>query len=330
MLNYIIHRLLVMVPVLFLISIATFIIIQLPPGDYLTTYIANLQMIGEDVSLQTIAQLREQYGLDQPLYVQYLMWVGGMLHGDFGNSFVYNKPVSSLIWERIGLTMAIAIGSMLLTWVIAIPIGIYSAVRQYGTFDYAITFLGFIGMATPGFLFALVLMFLANRYFGISIGGLFSDQYAAAPWSWGKVGDLLLHLWVPVLVLAVASTGGMVRILRANLLDQLEMPYVATARAKGLSEWRLLLRYPVRIAINPIISGVGSILPALISGSVIISIVMNLPTTGPLLLSSLMDQDMYLAGSFLMILAVLSMLGTLLSDLLLAWIDPRIRFEGKS
>jgi len=329
MLAYIIKRLLVAIPTLLLISIISFVIIQLPPGDYLTTYIANLAQTGETTDEAVIESLRARYGLDKPLPVQYIKWIGGVLHGDFGQSFSLNKPVRELIWERLALTMAIALLTIVCTWIIAVPIGIYSATHQYKFFDYFFTFLGFIGMSTPAFLFALILMWISYTVFGTSVGGLFSDAQAAAPWSWAKVADLLRHIWVPVTVLAVGGTADLIRLVRANLLDQLEMPYVVTARAKGLSEWRLLLKYPVRIAINPIVSTIGWMLPGLISGSVIVDMVLSLPTTGPLMLNALMEQDMYLAGSFILILSTLTVVGTLISDILLAWVDPRIRFGGQ-
>jgi len=313
-----------------LISIISFVIIQLPPGDYLTTYIANLAQTGETADEAIIESLRARYGLDKPLPVQYIKWIGGVLHGDFGQSFSLNKPVRELIWERLALTMAIALITVVCTWIIAVPIGIYSATHQYKFFDYFFTFLGFIGMSTPAFLFALILMWISYTVFGTSVGGLFSDAQAAAPWSWAKVADLLRHIWAPVTVLAVGGTADLIRLVRANLLDQLEMPYVVTARAKGLSEWRLLIKYPVRIAINPIVSTIGWMLPGLISGSVIVDMVLSLPTTGPLMMNALMEQDMYLAGSFILILSTLTVIGTLISDILLAWVDPRIRFGGQA
>ena len=350
MLTYVIRRLMIMIPTLLVVSIGTFAIIQLPPGDYVTTLMAQLAMSGELADMERLDAMRREYGLDQPMWRQYTRWMGfewfygshqggpvemfggpaGMLQGDFGQSFKYSRPVNNLIWERIALTATIALVSIIVTWIIAIPIGIWSAVRQYGKLDYAATFLAFIGMSIPQFLFALLMLFIANRYFNISAGGLFSESYIDAPWSIGKAWDLLMHLWVPVLVLSISGTGATVRTMRANLLDQLMMPYVITARAKGLSEWRLLIKYPFRLAINPMISTIGWMLPALISGSVIVSIVLNLPTTGPLLYESLMSQDMYLAGSFIMILSLLTMIGTLISDILLGWIDPRIRFQSKS
>jgi peptide/nickel transport system permease protein len=313
-----------------LISILSFVLIQLPPGDYLTTWVAQMEETGEQVDEAQIASLRKRYGLDEPFIVQYWKWISGVMVGDFGQSFALRKPVGTLIWERLGLTVGIAMGTMVLTWLIAIPIGIYSAVRQYTIFDYVFTFIGFIGMATPPFLLALVVMYFAYTTLGISVGGLFSDRYAGAPWSFGKLLDFLSHVWIPVLVLAVSSTAGLIRTVRANLLDQLDMPYVETARSKGVAPLKLLLKYPVRIAINPVVSTIGWMLPALVSGSVIVSMVLSLPTTGPLMLTALFSQDMYLAGSFVMMLSVLTVIGTLISDILLAWVDPRIRFERKN
>jgi len=329
-LAYILRRILIMIPTLFVISIITFIVIQLPPGDYLTTYIANLQMTGEVTDEAVIESLRARYGLDKPLPVQYWKWIYGVVQGDFGQSFSYNKPVKELIWERLGLTVTISLITIVCTWIIAIPIGIYSATHQYKFFDYLFTFIGFIGMSAPGFMLALVLLYISYSMFGTSVGGLFSDAYIDAPWTLAKVGDLLRHIWVPVAVLAVGGTAGLIREVRANLLDQLEMPYVVTARAKGLSEWKLLLKYPVRIAVNPIVSTIGWMLPGLVSGAVIVDIVLSLPTSGPLLLNALQDQDMYLAGSFVMLLSTLTVIGTLISDILLAWVDPRIRFERQT
>ncbi|HEO71794.1 MAG TPA: ABC transporter permease [Candidatus Hydrogenedentes bacterium] len=327
MTTYILRRILIMIPTLLVISIITFAVIQLPPGDYLTTYMANLAQTGEEADQAVIESLRAQYGLDKPLWYQYGKWIWGVLHGDFGQSFSMNKPVKELIWERLALTVLISLVTLVFTWIIAIPIGIYSATHQYTFFDYFFTFLGFIGMSIPGFLLALILMSLSYKYLNTTPGGLFSDAYLDAPWSMAKVVDLLKHLWIPVVILSVAGTAGLIRQVRANLLDQLEMPYVVTARAKGLGELRLLLKYPVRVAINPIVSTLGWMLPMLFSGSVIVAMVLSLPTTGPLLLSGLLEQDMYLAGSFIMILSTLTVIGTLISDILLAWVDPRIRFE---
>ena len=333
MTTYILRRVLIMIPTLFVISVISFAIIQLPPGDYLTTYMANLADSGEDADEAELASLREQYGLDKPPYVQYFMWISGVVRGNFGQSFAMNKPVSELIWERLGLTVTVSLVTLLLTWIIAIPIGIYSATHQYKVMDYVFTFLGFIGMSTPGFLLALLLMTLSFEYLGVTPGGLFSDEFIEAPWLAGrfinmpKVVDLFKHIWVPVVILSVQGTAGLIRTVRANLLDQLEMPYVVTARAKGLAELRLLLKYPVRVAINPIVSTLGWMLPMLVSGSIIVAMVLNMPTTGPLLLRALMQQDMYLAGSFVLMLSALTVVGTLISDILLAWVDPRIRFE---
>ena len=328
MATFLIRRLLLMIPTLFVISIITFTIIQLPPGDYLTTYIANLQETGEDADEAVIASLRARYGLDRPLYVQYGMWIKNiLLHGDFGQSFSMGKPVKELIWERLGLTVAISLFTIIVTWCIAIPIGIYSATHQYKISDYVFTFFGFIGMATPGFTVALLVMYFAFACLGTSVGGLFSDEFAAAPWTFAKVVDLMKHIWIPVAILGVAGTAGLIRTMRANLLDQLEMPYVITARAKGVSETRLLLKYPVRVAINPLVSTIGWMLPQLVSGSVIVAMVLSLPTVGPLLLRALTEQDMYLAGTIILMVSLLTVIGTLVSDILLAWVDPRIRFE---
>lgn len=330
MLWYVLKRIGVMAGTLVIVSITTFTIIQLPPGDFATTYLATLEASGDSADANLADAIRERHGLNDPYVIQYFRWVGGMLHGDFGQSFLYRVPVSELIWERLALTVSISLASLIMTWIIAVPLGIYSAIRQYGTVDYTASFIGFLGMSTPPFMLALVLLYLANSWFGTSVGGLFSDDFIGVPWSWAKFVDLLMHLWVPVVVLGISGTGGLVRKLRANLLDQLDMPYVEAARAKGLSEWQLLLKYPVRIAINPLVSTIGWMLPALVSGSFIVAVVLSLPTTGPLMLNALMAQDMYLAGAFVMMLALLTMIGTLISDLLLAWVDPRIRFEGRA
>ncbi len=325
MLNYLINRLLLMIPTLLLISILTFVIIQLPPGNYLETLIAELRAAGETADLQKVEFLRKQYGLDQPLPMQYWMWLRGMLRGDLGYSFEYDRPVSQIIGERLALTFVVSFGAILFTWVVAFPIGVYSATHQYSWGDHGLTLLGFLGLATPNFLLALVLMFISYTYFGVSVGGLFSPELQNAPWGWAKVVDLLKHLWIPVLVIGTAGTAGMIRRLRANLLDELRKPYVVTARAKGLPPGRVLVKYPLRIAVNPFISDIGNLLPQVISGSIIVSIVMSLPTTGPMLLRALRTQDMYLAGSFLMLLAALTVVGVFLSDLALAALDPRIR-----
>lgn len=328
MLQYILRRFLIMIPTLIAISIISFIIIQLPPGDYLTTYVAELTAQGEDVNEATLAQLQERYGLGLPIHQQYLRWMRNiLLRGDFGQSFTWNRPVNELIWDRLGFTMLVTFVTVMFVWIVALPIGIYSAVRQYSLGDYIATFFGFIGLATPNFLLALILMYLGIKLFGQSVGGLFSPEYQEAPWSMAKFLDLLSHLWIPVVILGTAGTAGLIRIMRANLLDELHKPYVTTARAKGLPERTLIWRYPVRVALNPFISTIGWTLPSLVSGSIIVSVVLNLPTTGPLLLQALMQQDMFLAGSFILIVSCLTVIGTLISDILLAWLDPRIRFE---
>lgn len=329
MLAYVIRRILTMIPTLVAISIISFIIIQLPPGDFLTCYVAQLQASGEAVDQAELDALTHRYGLDEPIYKQYFRWAWNFLHGDFGHSFEWNKPVSELIGERLGLTILISVCTLLFTWAIAVPIGIYSAVRQYSWMDYVLTVVGFIGLATPNFLFALVLLWVSYAYLGMSIGGLFSPEYAVAPWSWAKVLDLFKHLWIPVLIVGTAHTAKFIRIIRGNLLDELKKAYVTTARAKGLSESRLILKYPVRVAINPLVSTIGWTLPELVSGIAITAVVLNLPTTGPLLLSALLSQDMHLAGTFIMLLSTLTVVGTLVSDILLAWVDPRIRFGAR-
>lgn len=325
--TYIARRLIYMIPTLLVISIISFILIQLPPGDYLTAYMAQLAQSGDAVDKAVIAALRQQYGLDKPMYVQYFKWIWGVLHGDFGFSFEWNQPVRTLIGERLALTMVVSLASLLFAWIVALPIGIYSAVRQYSVFDYIFTFGGFLGLATPNFMLALILMYTANKYLGTSVGGLFSSEYLNAPWSLAKFLDLLEHLWIPMIIVGTAGTAGLIRITRANLLDELRRPYVETARAKGLKESFLILKYPVRVALNPFISTIGFVLPQIISGATITSVVLSLPTTGPLLLRALLSQDMYLAGSFVLILASLTVVGVLLSDILLAWIDPRIRYD---
>ncbi|MGC8603217.1 MAG: ABC transporter permease [Desulfomonilaceae bacterium] len=329
MLAYLIRRLMIMIPTLVAISIISFVIIQLPPGDFLTTYVAQLSASGETVDQSELESLRVRFGLDQPMYIQYLKWAWNFIHGDFGHSFEWNKPVSELIGERLGLTVLISVCTLLFTWAVSIPIGIYSAVRQYSWLDYILTVLGFIGLATPNFLLALVLLWVSYAYFGLSIGELFSPHFAEAPWSFAKVIDLFEHLWIPVVIVGLAHTAKFIRIIRGNLLDELRKPYVVTARAKGLSETRLILKYPVRVAINPLVSTIGWTLPELVSGIAITAVVLNLPTTGPLLLSALMSQDMQLAGTFIMFLSTLTVVGTLVSDILLAWVDPRIRFGAR-
>jgi peptide/nickel transport system permease protein len=327
MLKYIVRRVLMMIPTLIAISIVSFAIIQLPPGDFMSSYVANMEAMGEHIDEATIASLRARYGLGQPIYVQYLKWIWGVLRGDFGQSFRWNAPVSQLIWSRLGLTVLVSLSTMLFTWLVAFPVGVYSAVKQYSFGDYAFTTMGFLGVATPNFLLALILMVFTYAYLGRSVGGLFSPEFADAPWSWARFVDLLHHMWIPMVVLGTSGTAGLIRIMRANLLDELEKPYVVTARAKGQSEFRLLTRYPVRAALNPFVSTAGWLLSELVSGSIIVAVVLNLPMVGPLMLGALISQDMYLAGSFILLLSVLTVIGTLISDILLAWLDPRIRLS---
>jgi len=328
MLNYSARRLVAMIPTLVAISIIVFFIIQLPPGDYLESHIATLQAQGESIDSKKIEFLRQQYGLDQPMWKQYLVWATGFLRGDLGYSFEYDLPVRDVIGDRMFLTVLISLVTIVFTWLIAFPIGIYSATHQYSWGDYGLTFIGFIGLATPNFLLALVMLYLANVYFGTSIGGLMDPEYIDQPWTLGKLKSVLEHLWIPVIVIGTAGTAAMIRRLRANLLDELEKQYVVTGRAKGLPPGKLLRKYPLRMALNFFVSDIGNLLPSIISGAEVTAVVLSLPTTGPLLIASLQSQDMYLAGSFLMFLAILTVLGVLVSDLLLADLDPRIRLQG--
>jgi peptide/nickel transport system permease protein len=323
---YALKRVLWGIPFLFAISLIAFALIQAPPGDYLTTVEMRLALQGITLDASTLADMRAQYGLDQSFFVQYWKWIAGVLRGDFGYSFFWREPVYNLIAERMVLSVALALSTLLFTWAIALPIGIYSAVRKYSPGDYLVTFIGFVGLSIPNFLLALGLMYVAVVHLGTDVSGLFSQAYQNAPWSWGKFQDLLAHLWVPVIILGTSSTASLIRIMRANLLDELYKPYVTTARAKGLSERALLLKYPVRLALNPFVSTIGWAFPQLISGSVITSVVLSLPTAGPLLLDALLAQDMYLAGAFILLLCTLSVIGMIVSDILLAIIDPRIRY----
>ena len=330
MLAYILRRILTMIPTLLIISALVFVIIQLPLGDYLESHIAELQSQGEAVDEKKIQFLREEYGLDKPMLQQYWRWLTGMLQGDFGYSFEYDLPVTEVVGDRLFLTVLISIATILFTWAVAFPIGIYSATHQYSWGDYGLSVLGFLGLATPNFLLALVMLYLANVYFGTSIGGLMDPEYIDAPWSLDKLLSILEHLWIPVIVIGTSGTAGMIRRLRANLLDELQKQYVTTGRAKGLPPGRLLRKYPLRIAINFFVADIGNLLPTVISGAEIVAVVMSLPTTGPILLASLQSQDMYLAGSFLMFLALLTVIGVLVSDILLALLDPRIRLGGSA
>ncbi len=326
-LSYILRRLLYVVIVLAVITVVGFIVIQLPPGDFLNSYIVQLRASGQEVEEATIINLRRQYGLDLPPHLQYFKWVGNMLHGNFGLSFQWNRPVSDLIGERLALTVIVSVLTLIVTYAIALPIGIYSATHQYSTMDYVATVVGFFGLATPGFLFALLLMFSFYALFGVNVVGLFSPDFVNAPWSLAKVLDLIKHLPVPLLVIGLEGTAALVRVMRASLLDELTKQYVVTARAKGVEETRLLFKYPVRVAINPLVSTVSWMLPQIVSGGTIVAIVLNLPTIGPLLFSALLNQDMYLAGCVIVFTSFLAILGTLISDILLVQLDPRIRLE---
>lgn len=330
MLRFLIHRLLHTIPTLIIISIISFFIIQLPPGDFLTTQVAMLEAQGESIDPAQLEALRYKYGIGDPFWVQYWKWITNILvHGDFGLSFQYQRPVGDLISERLPLTVLLGAATLLFTWVVALPAGVYSAIKQHSASDYTISLLGFVALAVPNFLAALVLMYIGFQFFGQSVGGLFSAEYVNAPWSVAKFGDLLEHIWIPVLVIGLAGTAGIIRITRANMLDELHKPYVTTARAKGLSEGKIIRKYPLRIALNPFISTAGWSIPGIFDGEVIVATVLALGTTGPLLLAALRSQDMYLAGAIIMIIAVLTVIGTLISDLLLAAVDPRVRF-GKA
>jgi len=330
MLIYIGRRLVIAMVTCVAISMLTFVIIRLPPGDFVDAYIANLAASGSSVSADQAEAMRHEYGLDRPVYVQYGLWMNRVVNGDFGVSMMWRRPVTEVIGDRLWLTMAVSFAALFLTWMIALPIGIYSAVRQYSIGDYVATMLGFIGLSIPNFLLALILMYTGFRYFGLSIGGLFSAEYAQAPWSSAKAWDLAKHLPLPACVLALAGTAQLIRIMRANLLDELRKPYVVTARAKGLTESRTVLKYPVRAALNPFASSIAYLFPYLVSGSIIVSLVLGLPTVGPLLLQALVAQDMYLAGTIVLLLGIMTVVGTLVSDLLLMWIEPRLRLTGRS
>ena len=329
MLAYMSRRIFLGIVTVWAVSIVSFLIIIMPPGDFVTARVAALQASGDPVQEEEVAYIRRDYGLDQPIFVQYYKWASKVLRGDFGVSMQWERPVMEVVGDRLWLTIAVALAAVLFTWLLAIPIGIYSAVKQYSVADYTFTFVGFIGLAIPNFLLALVLLYVGFAWFDASIGGLFSDEYIDAPYSVGKMWDLTKHLVLPGLILAMAGTAELIRIMRANLLDELRKPYVVTARAKGLSEWRLVFKYPVRVALNPLISTVGYLLPYIISGSIIVSIVLGLPTVGPLLYASLIAQDMFLAGAIILFVGIMTVVGTLISDLLLAWVDPRIRFENR-
>ncbi|HEX5079346.1 MAG TPA: ABC transporter permease [Geminicoccaceae bacterium] len=325
MIAYVVRRLFIAIATIWAISVVSYAIIQLPPGDFVDSYIARLSASGSMVSAQEAEAMRQQYGLNQPIWVQYWKWISRVVQGDFGVSLEWNRPVTEVIGDRLWLTIVISVAAIILTWGIALPIGIYSAVRQYSIADYIFTFIGFVGLAVPNFLLALIIMYVGFRFFDVSVGGLFSAQYALAPWSWARVWDLMRHLPLPALILALAGTAQLIRIMRANLLDELRRPYVTTARARGLQEWRVIVKYPVRAALNPFASTIGYLLPFVVSGSIVVSLVLSLPTIGPVLLRALVAQDMLLAGAIVLLLGVMTVIGTFLSDLMLMWIDPRIR-----
>jgi peptide/nickel transport system permease protein len=325
MLNYIGRRLALGLFTVWAVSVLSFIIIQLPQGDFATTRLAELAAAGNSSASYEAERLRAEYGLDQPVFVQYFTWIGRVLQGDFGMSFDWNRPVADVIGDRLMLSMVVSVAAIIFTWAVALPIGVYSAVRRYSVGDYTLTFLGFLGLAIPNFLLALILMYLGFAVFDANVGGLFSAEYENAPWSFAKAWDLLKHLVIPAIVLGTAGTAQLIRIMRANLLDELKKPYVITARAKGLSERRLVAKYPVRVALNPFASSIGFLFPQVVSGAIVVSIVLSLPTVGPLLLRALQAQDMYLAGAIVLLLGVMTVIGTLISDLVLMWLDPRIR-----
>ena len=328
MLSFILRRVIILIPLLLVVSIVAFFVIQLPPGSYIDSYIRNLEAQGGSINEEQIAALERQYGLDQPPIVQYFTWIGKIvLHGDFGNSFRYQRPVAELLGERIPRTIAISIASMAVTWMIAIPIGILSALKKYSIWDYFFTFLSFLGLSIPAFLLALVLMYIVFTNTGYMVTGLFSEEFRDAAWSFAKFVDMLKNVWLAIVVLAISGSAGLIRVLRATLLDELKKQYVTTARAKGLPEWRVILQYPIRIAFNPIISTIGWMLPAIVGGELVVSMVLNIPTVGPMMLDASLGQDMFLIGGFVLILTALTLIGTLISDILLAWADPRIRFE---
>ncbi len=327
MLVYILRRLLFAIPLLFLIAVVSFIIIELPPGDYLTVYVMNLRQSGEQIDQAALDVLRARYGLDKPVLARFFIWFTGVLRGDFGYSFMWEKPVSELIGPRLWYTVLISVLATVFAWTLGFLIGVYSGIRQYSIGDYVFTVLGYIGLATPNFLLALILLWAVFVTFGVSLGGLFSPEYANAPWSWAKFVDLLKHIWLPVIVIGTGSMAGLIRILRANLLDELEKPYVTAAKARGVPEKKLYWKYPLRVAVIPFASTAGWALPEIVSGAVVTGIVLNLPTVGVILLDALKSQDMYLAGSLVMFLSIFTIIGTIISDIILAWLDPRIRFE---
>jgi peptide/nickel transport system permease protein len=328
MLTYLVRRIALGLLTIWAVSILSFVIIQLPPGDFVGAYIAKLEVQGTTVTQAEANAMRAQYGLDQPLLVQYVKWIFQVVQGNFGQSLDYNLPVADVIGDRLALTMVVTIAAILFTWAVALPIGIYSAVRQYSVADYIFTLVGFFGLAVPTFLLALVLMYVSVVVFNASVGGLFSPEFVNVPWSLEKAWDLAKHLPIPAVVLGLAGTAQLIRIMRANLLDELRKPYVMTARAKGLSERRVILKYPVRVALNPFASTIGFLFPQIVSGSIIVSLVLGLPTVGPVLLAALLSQDMFLAGTIVLLIGIMTVIGILVSDLILMWLDPRIRLFG--
>ena len=325
--SYIFQRLIYMVFVFWMVSVVTFVIIQLPPGDYLSTYISRLEQAGEELSEEEALNLRRQYGLDQPLFARYFKWIGQVMQGEFGFSFDWQKPIRDIIGERLALTFTIAILSTIFTFAVAIPIGIYSATRQYSLGDYVVSIIGFIGLAIPNFMLALIMLYIAWKHYGLNLTGLFSPDYLDAPWSLEKIGDLLLHLPIPIIVNGTAGTAGLIRVMRGTLLDELHKQYVITARSKGVAEVKLLFKYPVRVALNPIVSGLAWLFPSLISAGTITAWVLGLPTAGPMLVRSLITQDTFLSATLLMFVTILTVIGTTVSDILLVVVDPRIRME---
>ncbi|WP_110589465.1 ABC transporter permease [Microbacterium suaedae] len=331
MLRYIFRRALTMIPVVLIISLIVFWIIQLPPGDYVSNYAQKLAEEGESLSAGDRDALRARFGLDQPMHLQYLSWLWGILsRGDFGYSFAFNRPVADVVEQYMPMTLVVSIASMLFTYLVAIPIGVYSAVKQYSLGDYVFTTIGFIGMATPNFLLAIILMYASFTWFGDPMLGLQSPEYRGADPSWGMILDAARHLVIPVVVIGTASTCELIRVMRGQMLDEMNRPNVMTARAKGLKERRILRKYPMRAALNPIVSTLGWSLTTIFTGSTITSIVLNLPTQGPIMQDALLAQDTYLAGTWLLFMAVLTVIGTLISDILLAWLDPRIRDARKA
>lgn len=325
MLVFIARRILLMIPTLLVVTVISFAIIEAPPGDYLDSYVNNLLSQQQHVDPAEIATLRERYGLDAPWYVRYMRWMSGVLRGDLGRSLEWNQPVTKLIGDRLPWSLAISLASFALAYLLAIPIGLYSATHKYSLGDYAATFVGFIGLAVPNFLLALIILWLYFKGTGKVAVGLFSEEYQMAPWSFAKFVDLLQHIWLPALIVGISGTAGLIRVMRANMLDELNKPYVMVARSKGLSETKVIYKYPFRIAMNPVASTIGWTLPSLVNGELLASLVLGLPTIAPLFVGALMSQDMFLAGSIVLILSLLTVIGTLVSDIVLAWLDPRIR-----